>query len=321
MCIRDSGISSPLIAHWPDGIKAPIVLSTSPSLNPYSRNSVEPTHLIDLMATCLDLAKATYPKDKIPVEGTSLVPILKGQALKRGKPIFFEHEGNRAVRDGDWKLVAKSVKGKWELYNIPSDRTEMKNLAKKHPEKVQKMAAQYDQWAKERGIVPFGSWRQEQKNKKTKPSGKKIFNIKPDDTFTSNTSPSIANRPFKVAAEIEKFPASGVILSQGGSNHGWSLYLKDEHLCFTVRRGGNPKTASLRVPSNCKGSFEAIIGETSITLVAGEELNTSKPNDFRLSAQPIDILEVGKDNGGIVGNHGQNFKLTVAIKSATITLE
>jgi hypothetical protein len=55
--------------------------------------------------------------------------------------------------------------------------------------------------------------------------------------------------------------------------------------------------------------------------VAGEELNTSKPNDFRLSAQPIDILEVGKDNGGIVGNHGQNFKLTVAIKSATITLE
>lgn len=319
--VHEGGISSPLIAHWPDGIKAPIVLSASPSLNPYSRNSAEPTHLIDLMATCLDLAKATYPKDKIPVEGTSLVPILKGQALKRGKPIFFEHEGNRAVRDGDWKLVAKSVKGKWELYNIPSDRTEMKNLAKKHPEKVQKMAAQYDQWAKERGIVPFGSWRQEQKNKKTKPSGKKIFNIKPDDTFTSNTSPSIANRPFKVAAEIEKFPASGVILSQGGSNHGWSLYLKDEHLCFTVRRGGNPKTASLKVPSNCKGSFEAIIGETSITLVAGEELNTSKPNDFRLSAQPIDILEVGKDNGGIVGNHGQNFKLTVAIKSATITLE
>lgn len=55
--------------------------------------------------------------------------------------------------------------------------------------------------------------------------------------------------------------------------------------------------------------------------MAGEELNTLKPNDFRLSAQPIDILEVGKDSGGIVGNHGQNFKLTVAIKSATITLE
>jgi arylsulfatase len=243
------------------------------------------------MATCLDLAKATYPKNKIPVEGTSLVPILKGQALKRGKPIFFEHEGNRAVRDGDWKLVAKSVKGKWELYNIPSDRTEMTNLAKKHPQKVKKMAAQYDQWAKERGIVPFGSWRQEQKNKKIKPSGKKIFNIHPDDTFTSKTSPNIANRPFKVTAEIEKFPASGVILSQGGSNHGWSLYLKEGHLYFTVRRGGKPETTSIKVPSDCKASFAAIIGETSITLLAGEELNTVKSNDFRLSDQPIDILE------------------------------
>ena len=159
------------------------------------------------------------------------------------------------------------------------------------------------------------------KYKKTKPSGKKIFNIKPGDTFTSKTAPNIANRPFKVTAEIEKFPASGVILSQGGSNHGWSLYLKDGHLCFTVRRGGNPKTTSLKVPSNCKGSFEAIIGETSITLLAGEELNTVNPNDFRLSAQPIDILEVGRDSGGIVGNYGQDFKLTVAIKSATVTLD
>ena len=102
---------------------------------------------------------------------------------------------------------------------------------------------------------------------------------------------SIANRLFKVTAEIEKFPASGVILSQGGSNHGWSLYLKEGHLYFTVRRGGKPETTSIKVPSDCKASFEAIIGETSITLVAGEELNTLKPNDFRLSAQPIDILE------------------------------
>ena len=160
-----------------------------------------------------------------------------------------------------------------------------------------------------------------QKNKKIKPSGKKIFNIKPRDTFTSKTSPNIANRPFKVTTEIEKFPASGVILSQGGSNHGWSLYLKDEHLCFTVRRGGKPETTSLKVPSNCKGSFQAIVGETNVTLLAGEELNSVKPNDFRLSAQPIDILEVGRDSGGIVGNYGQDFKLTVAIKSATVTLD
>ena len=142
-----------MVAHWPKGITKKNVLVKDPS------------HLIDLMATCLDLGKATYPKDKIPVEGVSLVPLFSGKPISRGKPIFFEHEGNRAVRSGSWKLVAKGVKGKWELYDLTKDRTEMNDLAAKHPEKVKAMAAQYEAWAKERGVVPFGSWR---KNKKRK---------------------------------------------------------------------------------------------------------------------------------------------------------
>lgn len=151
--VHEGGISTPLIAHWPKGI------------NGNNRWAKDPAHLIDLMATCLDISQATYPSTKIPIEGSSLTPNFKGDTLKRGKPIFFEHEGNRAVRDGDWKLVAKGVQGKWELYNISADRTEMNDLAEKHPELVEKMAAQYDQWAKERGVVPFGSWK---KNKKQK---------------------------------------------------------------------------------------------------------------------------------------------------------
>ncbi|MFT6499267.1 MAG: arylsulfatase, partial [Akkermansiaceae bacterium] len=213
--VHEGGISTPLIAHWPKGIAGK---------NTWVK---DPTHLIDLMATCIDLGKATYPSTKIPVEGTSLVPALKGSPIKRGKPIFFEHEGNRAVRDGKWKLVAKSVKGKWELYNIPADRTEMNNLADKNPDRVKTMTAQYETWAKERGIVPFGSWN---KNKKAKASPKKEFNLKPGDPFTSETSPNIAKRPFTVSATIEKLPATGVIVAQGGSSHGWSLYLKDGNL-------------------------------------------------------------------------------------------
>ena len=151
--VHEGGISTPLVAHWPKGITKKNLLVDYPS------------HLIDLMATCLDLGKATYPKDKIPVEGVSLVPLFSEKSITRGKPIFFEHEGNRAVRSGSWKLVAKGVKGKWELYDISKDRTEMNNLAEKHPEKLKMMAAQYENWAKERGVVPFGSWR---KNKKRK---------------------------------------------------------------------------------------------------------------------------------------------------------
>ncbi|MCH2063977.1 MAG: arylsulfatase [Roseibacillus sp.] len=151
--VHEGGISTPLIAHWPKGIKG------------RNRWFKTPAHLIDLMATCVDLGRAKYPARKndkkiIPMEGISLRPAFEDTALKRGRPIYFEHEGNRAVRDGKWKLVAKGVRGAWELYDMEKDRTEMHNLAAKQPEITSRMTAQYEQWAKERGVVPFGSWRQ-----------------------------------------------------------------------------------------------------------------------------------------------------------------
>ncbi|NNC87469.1 MAG: arylsulfatase [Akkermansiaceae bacterium] len=154
--VHEGGIATPLIAHWPAGIKGK------------NRWFHAPAHLIDLMATAVDLAGGTYPekwdgREIIPVEGISLRPALEGGQLERGKPIFWEHEGNRAVRDGKWKLVAKGVKGKWELYDMVEDRTEMHDLGAKYPEVAKKMAAQYDHWARERGVVPFGSWKKNHK--------------------------------------------------------------------------------------------------------------------------------------------------------------
>ena len=304
--VHEGGISTPLVAHWPKGIT---------KANTWAK---DPTHLIDLMATCLDLAGAKYPENKIPVEGISLVPALKSTALKRGKPIFFEHEGNRAVRDGEWKLVAKSVKGEWELYNIPADRTEMNNLAEKHPDRVKSMSAQYEQWAKERGVVPFGSWN---KNKKIKTSGKKIFNLKTGDTFTQETSPALANRPFTVTAQIEKLPAQGVIVAQGGSSSGWSLYLKDKQLHFTIRRGGKPITTSAPLPANASGRFEARVTRKGIILRADNKRLTMTEGNALLSSHPLDSLEVGQDNGGIVGDYQEGFKLSVPLKSLQIAIK
>jgi arylsulfatase len=161
--VHEGGISTPLIAHWPKGI----TLEGGGKVTPTEEGPLvhTPTHLIDVMATCIDLAGVTYPKERIPVEGVSLDPVLKTGTLTRGKPIFWEHEGNRAVRDGKWKLVAKGVKGAWELYDMEADRTEMHDLADRNPELTTKMAAQYAQWAQERGVVPFGSWN---KNKQKK---------------------------------------------------------------------------------------------------------------------------------------------------------
>jgi len=150
--VHEGGISTPLIAHWPKGITKTDGWETTP------------THLVDIMATAVDLAGAAYPQEvgdrKItPMEGISLKPAFNDGQLKRDRPLFWEHEGNRAVRDGKWKLVAKGVKGKWELYNMENDRGEMNDLAEGKLTLVKKMATAYKDWAGRSQVVPFGSWK------------------------------------------------------------------------------------------------------------------------------------------------------------------
>jgi arylsulfatase len=138
---HEGGISSPFIVHWPAGIAAE------------HRGTLEkqPAHLVDIMATAVDLAGAQYPtrfhdNDILPMEGTSLRPALAGQPLARKAPIYWEHEGNKAVRDGQWKLVQK-WRGPWELYDMQADRTELHDLSKEHPEIVSRLEAAWTGWA------------------------------------------------------------------------------------------------------------------------------------------------------------------------------
>lgn len=139
--VHEGGISTPLIVHWPKGIGAKGELRKQPG------------HLIDIAATVYDLAGASYPKDATPLEGKSLVPALANKPIERDA-IFWEHEGNRAVRTGDWKLVAKHTQT-WELYDIAKDRVESNDLAGKMPEKVKELSAKYDAWAKRAKVEPW----------------------------------------------------------------------------------------------------------------------------------------------------------------------
>jgi len=138
------GISSPLIVSWPKGLK------TKP-------NSITPqsAHLIDFMATCIDLAKTSYPTswpgiDLQPMEGLSLVPIFEGKQRKPHDSLFFRFATNRAIIQGDWKLVTHRM-ARWELYNIAKDGTELHDLASQYPEKVKALSQLWRQQAVEKG--------------------------------------------------------------------------------------------------------------------------------------------------------------------------
>ncbi|MGV3640549.1 MAG: hypothetical protein ACO1NZ_08535, partial [Adhaeribacter sp.] len=111
------------------------------------------------------VAGATYPKtfkgQDIPaLPGRSLLPLLQGKSLPEDRPIFWEHQANRAVRVGNWKLVSESKDkepyvGPWELYDLSKDRIESKNLAAKHPEKVKEMEALWEKWAQANQVYPL----------------------------------------------------------------------------------------------------------------------------------------------------------------------
>jgi arylsulfatase A-like enzyme len=114
--------------------------------------------VIDFMPTVCEATGASYPATYhnhtiLSKEGQSLLPVLKGDTIDRG-PLFWEHEGNRAVRQGDWKLIA-AYREPWQLYNMVTDRTELHDLSEKNQTKVAELKAAYEAWAKRCGVV---SW-------------------------------------------------------------------------------------------------------------------------------------------------------------------
>jgi arylsulfatase A-like enzyme len=152
----EGGIATSMIACWPRGISA--------------RGKIlhEPAHVIDLMPTFVELSKANYPRTRRgltipPPEGRSLMPLFAAATNVSPRTLYWEFEGNRAIRDANWKLVAKEG-GAWELYDLSRDRNELHNRTPEEPARVRMLAEKYESWARRCGIVAWAQIASSMKN-------------------------------------------------------------------------------------------------------------------------------------------------------------
>lgn len=144
---HEGGILTPMIVSWPKGISKTGIITNQPAL------------INDIMPTCLDLAGAKYPQKYnrniiFPVDGESFWPLVPGEKQKMERRMFFQHEGNSAVRQDNWKLVKRYEKD-WELYEIQKDPTELNDLSQKDIFKMKMLEDEYRKWEKEYGVLPW----------------------------------------------------------------------------------------------------------------------------------------------------------------------
>ena len=263
---EEGGIRTPLIVHWPKGL----------TVKPGTRTS-QPGSLIDIMPTILQVSGAKYPDEFngyniLPEQGISLVPTFGGATLP-SRPQYIEHEGNRMVREGDWKLVALSGKP-WELYNLAQDPTEMKDLAVAQPARAKKMGADWQTWAENSMVI-------------------------------AKPSPQLVNKALTITADVTTDAQNGVILAQGGNQRGYSIHLVDGKPIFSVRQDGTlyVATAATSVPKG-KFSVEAHLEKDgAMTLAINGKIVARGKAPGVFTAQPQDGLSTAQDSFSAVGEY------------------
>ena len=255
----------------------------------------------------------------VPLLGTSLAPAFNGKDIGRKAPIFWEHEGNRAMREGKWKLVAKGANGPWELYDINADRTELNNLAEAEPERLADMINRWEAWA-EKALAkpwPWGGKRNANFSKKQK------FALKQGDHLAQEKAPMVRGKAFTVEARVETGGKDGVIVAQGGTNHGWALHVWQGTLRFVTRHGGTLTMIDSKKPfPKAAVTVHATLAKNgAVTLKMNGQVIADGKTPGTMRDMPLDGLEVGEDRNGAVGRYPANQKFPGKISDVKMELQ
>lgn len=278
---HEGGIASPLILHWPNGIAKKEGYVKTPS------------HLMDIVPTILKATGAKYPSERnghkiTPVEGTSLLPAIENPRAIPERVLAFEHQEARGLRKGDWKLVwgkRQPDKITWELYNLAEDRSEQTNVAQNYATIKDQLVEDWNTWAKRVHASPH---------------------LMPEPGFTKkNTkpaSPQIAKRPLTIEATVQGQKLHGVVLAQGGKEHGYALHFMNGTAALDVRVDG--KITRITAPTTPPGNLtlEAKIQSNKLTLTLnGKTVEAKSPG--LIPVQPKDALSLGEDSLTAAGNY------------------
>ncbi|MEZ6125246.1 MAG: arylsulfatase [Planctomycetaceae bacterium] len=271
---HEGGISTPCIIHWPKGIgRRPDWIRT-------------PAHVMDVLPTIIEATGAAYPetlngRPVTPLEGVSLLPALRGQAVAK-RSIGFDHQAAHALRQGDWKAVySKRMPHdlKWELYNLAEDRCETRDLADQYPERLNDMVKDWTQWARRVNVI----W-------------------EPDGTASSQT-PEIANRPVTVTATVSGDRLHGVVAAQGGNQHGYALHFVEGRPAFDVRIRGAVTRIISRVPVSGQARLKATLTAEHMTLSVNDGDPVSAKSPGLIPVQPQDDVSIGRDERTAAGDY------------------
>ncbi|MBL9158987.1 MAG: sulfatase-like hydrolase/transferase [Verrucomicrobiales bacterium] len=306
--LHEGGAATPFFLHWPAKI--------APREGWYG----EAAQLIDVMPTLLDVAGASYPTERkgvktVPLDGVSLRPAFTGDPLKRGEPIFAEHETNASVRDGNWKLVGESVAmpdgtqvRQWELYDLSKDRTELNNLAAAHPEKVKELAAKWETWAARVGVYPRAEGQPPVKN-----AGAPAAVAEPDP-------PQVEGRAFSATVTLRHPNPKGVALAHGGNQFGYALWFRDGRPVFSVRKAGKLTELTAPDPVNGKVSVTGRLEADSMTLWVNDTEVARTASPGLLEKQPVKGLYLGQDIPDAVGSYQTPHKLNAKLMSHSVSV-
>ena len=290
---HEGGTSAPFIVHWPKGFEAKGEL----------RDQV--AHLIDLMPTFADVSGAEYPtefhgKTIQPMEGKSLTPFLASTDTEP-RTLFWEHEGYRAVRDGDMKLVG-GRNGPWELYDMAKDRTELNDLAEKESGTFTALKSKWNAWAEKVGVLTpeeFETTRDEfrEKNKPKKPAAALSQTTEPPDTLMSTPGELIFSENFDRDTISDRWFYRGEFQLRDGAlmrtrinehEDNKRVFLKDAEfhnvvIQFDFKFDG--QTSDLRLVTGSGGHYN------SITQIRRDHFQVNTPVDRDVGLEPSHIGE------------------------------